>query len=170
MKRKKTKTKREWTKAPGSESAARICPRKVPRLNPPPRLAALEVAGACLQVATSHPQHQERPKFLSSEEKKTVCWREAACWGSQSPSEARVAFYPDPPILAFFCYPRFFRFAIFLAFFVRFSSLFQGFLRVRQRKKSLFFSDDPCFFLPKKNKDWRVRAGEAPEQFKSRYV
>ena len=63
--------------------------------------------------------------------------------------------YPDPPILAFFDFLAFFRFPIFLAFFVRFPSFSKDF------RGSAKFSDCPCFFFvrfPSLSKDFRGSA------------
>ena len=50
----------------------------------------------------------------------------------------------------------FFSFSDFPCFFVRFSSLFQGFEGFREEKNPCFFRCFPCFFfLRKKSKDWR---------------
>ena len=66
---------------------------------------------------------------------------------------------PDPPILAFFFFSIcFFRFPIFLAFFLaRLPSFSKDFRGSAKRKTLAFLSSNPCFF-PIQSKGWRVRS------------
>ena len=69
------------------------------------------------------------------------------CTGSQK--------CPDPPILAFFCFPRFFRFAVFLAF-LCVSRFFSRDFRGSAGREILAFFGASLLFC-QKSKDWRVR-------------